>query len=88
MSDTRNEELEPGYNYTRPSVIKGKRLFNTASLLKKEGLPGDTYYVRVPKLSSNQVFIPDTMNVTFKFLNGNTKSRFKNNPSDEYSAKA
>ena len=79
MNDSRNEELEPGYNFTKPSVIKGKRLFITHSLLKKEGLPGDTYYARVPKLSSNQVYIPDTMNVTFKFNNGNTKSRFKNN---------
>ena len=77
MNDTRNEELEPGYNFTKLSVIMGKRLFNTVSLLKKEGKPGDTYHVRVPKLSSNQVFIPDTMNVSFNFLNGNTKSRFK-----------
>ena len=65
--------------FYKPSVIMGKRLFNTVSVMKKEGNPGDTYNVRVPKLSSNQVFIPDTMNVTFNFLNGNTKSRFKNN---------
>ena len=79
MNDSRNEELEPGYNFTKPSVIKGKRLFNTVSLLKKEAHPGDTYYVRVPTLSPNQVLIPDTMNVTFRFVNGNAKSRFKNN---------
>ena len=79
MNDSRNEELEPGYDFTMPSVIKGKRLFNTVSLLKKEAHPGDTYYVRVPTLSLNQVLIPDTMNVTFRFVNGNTKSRFKNN---------
>ena len=71
--------MEPGYNYTKKPALSGKRLFITPSLLKKEGLPGDAYYVCVPKLSSNQVYIPDTMNVTFKFQNGNTKSRFKNN---------
>ena len=79
MSDSRNEELEPGYNYTTPSVIMGNRLFNRVSLLKKEGIPGDTYYVRVPSLSESQVIIPDTMNLVFNFENSNTKSRFKNN---------
>ena len=79
MNDSRNEELEPGYNIARPSVIRGKRLFNTTSLLKKEAFPGDDYYVEMPSLSENQVIVPDTMNLTFKFENSNTKSRFKNN---------
>ena len=77
--DSRNTELAPGYNKTTWSVIKGKRLFNTTSLLKKEAKPGDTYYVAMPSLSPNQVIVPDTMNLTFKFVNSNTKSRFKNN---------
>ena len=77
--DSRNTELAPEYNKTTPSVIKGKRLFNTTSLLKKEATPGDTYYVAMPSLSPNQVIVPDTMNLTFKFVNSNTKSRFKNN---------
>ena len=77
--DSRNTELEPGYNKTTWSVIKGKRLFNRTSLLKKEATPGDTYYVAMPSLSPNQVIVPDTMNLTFKFVNSNTKSRFKNN---------
>ena len=33
----------------------------------------------MPSLSPNQVIVPDTMNLTFKFVNSNTKSRFKNN---------
>ena len=69
--DSRNTEL------TTWSVIKGKRLFNTTSLLKKEATPGDTYYVAMPSLSPNQVIVPDTMNLTFKFVNNNTKSRIK-----------
>ena len=77
--DSRNTELAPGCNKTSWSIIKGKRLFNTTSLLKKEATPGDTYYVAMPSLSPNQVIIPDTMNLIFKFVNSNTKSRFKNN---------
>ena len=33
----------------------------------------------MPSLSPKQVIVPDTMNLTFKFVNSNTKSRFKNN---------
>ena len=33
--DDRNKELEPGYNMTTKSSVKGKRLFNTTSLLKR-----------------------------------------------------
>ena len=77
--DSRNDELEPGYEKTSWSVIKGKRLFNTTSLLKKEATPGDTYYVTLPSLSPYQVIIPDTMNLTFQYVNSNTKSRFENN---------
>ena len=77
--DSRNDKLKPGYNKTTWSVIKGTRLFNTTSLLKKEATPEDTYYVAMPSLSPNQVIVLDTMNLTFKFVNSNTKSRFKNN---------
>ena len=77
--ESRNSELKPGYKKTKNSAVTGKRLFNTTSLIKKEAGLDDTYYVRMPKLSSSQVIVPDTMNLTFKFNNSNTKSRFKNN---------
>ena len=77
--ESRNSELKPGYKKTKYSTVTGKRLFNTTSLIKKEAWPNDTFYVRMPKLSPNQVIVPDTMNLTFKFNNSNTKSRFKNN---------
>ena len=70
--NNRNEELEPGYNYAKPSFVKGKRLRNIMSLYMKETIPGDTYYVKLPSLADNQVLIPDTMNLTFRFVNGNT----------------
>ena len=74
--ESRNSELRPGYKKTKNSTVTGKRLFNTTSLIKKEASPEDTYYV---KIRSNQVIVPDTMNLTFKFNNSTTKSRFKNN---------
>ena len=77
--DDRNKELEPGYNKTTKSSVKGKRLFNTTSLLKKEATPGDEYYVTIPQLGPNQIIVPDTMCLTFKFVNSNKKSWFKNN---------
>ena len=77
--DDRNKELAPGYNKTSKSTVKGKRLFNTTSLLKKEVTPKDVYYVSMPSLSPNQVIVPDTMNLTFKFENSNTKSWIGNN---------
>ena len=77
--DDRNKELAPGYNKTSKSTVKGKRFFNTTSLLKKEATPKDVYYVSMPSLSPNQVIVPDTMNLTFKFENSNTKSWFRNN---------
>ena len=75
----RNDELRPGFNKTKWSIIRGKRLFNVVSLLKKEAHPNDTYYVVMPSLSPSQVLIPDTMNLTFKFKCSNTKSVFQNN---------
>ena len=77
--ESRNSELKPGYKRTKNSTVTGKRLFNTTSLIKKEASPNDIYYVRIPKLNPNQVIVPDTMNLTFKFNNSTTKSRFKNN---------
>ena len=79
MATIKSEELTPGFNRTKLKNIKGKRLFNTTSLLKKEALPGDVYYVTMPSLNPNQCIVPDTMNLTFKFKNSNTNSWFKNN---------
>ena len=77
--ESRNSELKPGYNVKKWSVIKRKRLFNRSSLVKKEIFPEDSYYIPIPKLNSNQVIVPDTMNLVFKFNKSNTKSWLKNN---------
>ena len=39
----------------------------------------DIYYVNMPELNSSQCIIPDTMVLSFKFENSNTKSWFLNN---------
>ena len=76
MTTNRNEELNPGFNRTKLTNIKGKRMFNMTSLLKKEATAGDVYYIAMPSMSPDQCIVPDTM---IKFKNSNTKSWFKNN---------
>ena len=77
--ESRNSELKPGYKKTKNSTVTGKRLVSTTSVMKTEASPNDTYYVLIHKLSPNKVIVPETMNLTFKFNNSTTKSRFKNN---------
>ena len=77
--ESRNSELKPGCKKTKNSTVVGKRLVSTSSVVKTEANPNDIYYAPFPKLSPNQVIVPDTMNLVFKFKNSNTKSRFKNN---------
>ena len=50
-----------------------------ASLLKKEATPEDIYSVSIPALNANECIVPDTMALSFKFNNSNTKSWFLNN---------
>ena len=77
--DSRNAELKPGYRRVENTKAPGTRTLMTSSVFKKEGAPRDIYYVNIPKLSPNEVIIPDTMKLTFEFTNSNTKSWFKNN---------
>ena len=58
---------------------RGKRCYIAASLLKKEATPEDIYSVGIPPLDANECIIPDTMALSFKFNNSNTKSWFLNN---------
>ena len=77
----RGKELTTGYKKT--SVLakekRGKRRFNVLSLQKTQASPEDIYSVDIPALTSNQCIIPDTMALSFKFTNSNTKSWFLNN---------
>ena len=77
----RGEQLTAGYK--KASVLakdlRGTRHWIKASLLKKEATPGGIYSVSIPQLNANECIVPDTMALSFKFNNSNTKSWFLNN---------
>ena len=77
----RGEQLTAGYK--KVSVLdkdeRGKICYIEASVLKKEAVPGDIYSVSIPALNANECIVPDTMALSFKFENSNTKSWFLNN---------
>ena len=75
----RGEGLKPGFKKTIPTSIKGKRSVNVTSLIKTQAAPEDMYTVSIPTLNSSQCIVPDTLALSFKFSNSNTKSWFLNN---------
>ena len=75
----RGSKLEPGFKKMKLTDIKGKRNVNVTSLIKTQAVPEDIYTVSIPGLNPNQCIIPDTLDLSFKFANSNTKSWFKNN---------
>ena len=74
----RDEQLTAGYKKTSTLAkdLRGKRCSIAASLLKKEATPEDIYSVSIPALNANECIVPDTMALSFKFNNSNTKSWF------------
>ena len=48
MATNKSENLTLGFSRTKLKNIKGKRLFNTTSLFKKEALPGMVMYTTSP----------------------------------------
>ena len=77
----RGEQLTAGYKKTSTLAkdLRGKKCSIAASLLKKEATPEDIYSVSIPALNANECIVPDTMALSFKFNNSNTKSWFLNN---------
>ena len=73
------EKLSAGNKKTLLSSIKGKRTCEITSLIKTEVPPEDIYYVPTPALGPNQCIIPDTMCLSYNFVNSNTKFWFLNN---------
>ena len=73
------EELKPGFKKTALMPIKGKRSVKITSLIKTEAAPEDIYTVSIPALNRSQCIVPDTLALSFKFTNSNTKSWFLNN---------
>ena len=76
----RGEEPKPGFVRTRPTDYKGgKRRLIVTSLMKTEITPENEYTVPIPALNPSLYIIPDTLVLSFKFTNSNTKSWFLNN---------
>ena len=75
----RGEELKPRFKKATLTPIKGKRSVNVTSLIKPQATPEDIYTVSIPALNPSQCIIPDTLALSFKFSNSNTKSWFLNN---------
>ena len=77
----RGEQLTAGYKKTSTLVkdLRGKRCSIAATLLKKEATPEDIYSVSIPAFNANECIVPDTMALSFRFNNSNTKSWFLNN---------
>ena len=77
----RGEQLTEGYKKTSTleKDLRGKRCSIEASLLKTEATPEDIYSVSIPALNANECIVPDTLALSFKFNNSNTKSWFLNN---------
>ena len=75
----RGEGHKPGFKKTALTSIKGKRSVIVTSLIKIQATPEDIYTVSIPALNSGQCIIPDTLALSFKFSNSNTKSWFLNN---------
>ena len=73
------QQLEPGYNFFTPTRVHGRRQVVTGSVWKKETVPGDKYFITIPKLVGGQVILPDTMCLVFNFENSNHESWFRNN---------
>ena len=72
-------ELKPGFKKTTLTPIKGKRRVIITPLIKTEITPENEYIVSIPTLNASQCIIPDTLALSFKFTNSNTKSWFLNN---------
>ena len=77
----RGDQLIAGYKKTSTleKDLRGKRCSIEASLLKTEATLEDIYSVSIPALNANECIVPDTLALSFKFNNSNTKSWFLNN---------
>ena len=76
----RGEELKPGFVRTKPTDYKGgKRRLIVTSLMKTEITSENEHTVPIPALNQSLCIIPDTLVLSFKFTNSNTKSWFLTN---------
>ena len=71
-------ELVPDYERFKDTNIKGKRLFNEVTFNPNKANSGEEIYINIPNLGTNMCLVPNSLFLTAKFKNSNTKSWFLN----------
>jgi len=59
------DSLLPTHISKTPNAIKASRAVNRITFDRPEARPGDTLYVRVPKLNENEVLVPGSLGLRF-----------------------
>ena len=79
FKDNNDMKILPSHRELTRSKVKGKTEECTQTLTQTTIEEGDTLYVKVPKLAVGDCIIPESLKVTCKLENKNTKSRFLSN---------
>ena len=80
-ADLREAHLNPGFRQKSKNDVSGKRTNHNISFHRNEFQEKEQIVIDVPRLSSDDILVQDSLNFCFNFsLGSNTKSWFKNNP--------
>ena len=79
FKDNNDMKMLPSYSDLTRSKVRGKKEKCQITLSQSTINKGDTLYVKIPKLAVGDCIIPESLKVTCKLENKNTKSRFLNN---------
>ena len=79
-ADLREIHLNPGFREKRKNEVSGKRTNHNISFHRNEYMEKEEIVIDVPRLSSDDILVQDSLNFCLNFsLGSNTKSWFKNN---------
>ena len=73
------EQIMPEFEKLRMTEVKGQRLINTITFNPDRAEPGEEIYVTIPKLKPGVCIVPNSLYLSVRFKNKNTKSWFLNN---------
>ena len=73
------EQIMPEFEKLRMTEVKGQRLVNTITFNPDRAEPGEEIYVTIPKLKPGVCIVPNSLYLSARFKNNNTKSWFLNN---------
>ena len=79
-ADLSEAHLNPGFREKSRNSVSGKRTNHNISFHRNEYQPKEQIVIDVPRLSSDDILVQDSLNFCFDFsLGSNTKSWFLNN---------